>query len=108
MSLSIVLSPSFLHRYLSVAVVGCTPLTVVLTRRNCSATLYIVYIFLTGLLLLILVVIPTGVLAQHCWSLAEISAFAVYLTNPAAGSVAAVGLWGKGCRLKQVKGLELR
>lgn len=36
--------PSVLQRYISVAVVGCTPL-MVLTTRNCSARLYIVYIF---------------------------------------------------------------
>lgn len=46
-------------------------------------------------------------LIQHCWSLEKIAGFAVYLTDPAAGSMASVGLWKKECRLKPVKGQEL-
>lgn len=85
------------------AVVGCTPL-MVLTTRNCSATLCIVYIF-------------DCFAADHFsdntdWcaypALLELrKGFAVYLTNPATGSMASVGLWKKECRLKPVKGLEL-
>lgn len=31
----------------------------------------------------------------------------MYITNPATGFMASVGLWKKDCRLKPVKGLEL-
>lgn len=48
-----------------------------------------------------------GVLTQHRCSLEKISGFVMYLTNPAPGSMASVGLWKKDCRLKPVKGLEL-
>lgn len=65
------------------------------------------FIFLTVLLLIILVTMPTGVHIQHCWSLEKISGFEMYLTNPATGSMASAGLWKKECRLKSVKRLEL-
>lgn len=65
------------------------------------------FVFMTVLPLIILVIKPTGVLIQHCWSLEKSSGFAVYLTDPVTGSMASVSLWKKACRLKPVKGLKL-
>lgn len=76
----------------------------VLTTTNCSATLYIVYIF-------------DCFAAAHFRDDTDWCAYPAllelrkdswfYLTGPAAGSVASAGLWKKECRLKLVKGLEL-